>query len=104
MSIEELFLSVVILLAGARILGEIFRRLKQPAMIGELLAGIILGPTLFGVVRSNDSLEMLSNIAIFFVLLFIGLEMDIRQIKRAGKSATAISLVSLTLPFLAGQQ
>ena len=104
MSIEQLFLSIVILLAGARILGEIFRRLKQPAMIGELLAGIILGPTLFGVVRSNDSLEMLSNIAIFFVLLFIGLEMDIRQIKRAGKSATAISLVSLTLPFLAGYE
>lgn len=104
MSIEQLFLSIVILLAGARILGEIFRRLKQPAMIGELLAGIILGPTLFGVVRSNDSLEMLSNIAIFFVLLFIGLEMDIRQIKRTGKSAIVISLVSLTVPFLAGYE
>ena len=104
MSIEQLFLSIVILLAGARILGEIFRRLKQPAMIGELLAGIILGPTLFGVVRSNDSLEMLSNIAIFFVVLFIGLEMDIRQIKRTGKSAIVISLVSLTLPFLAGYE
>ena len=104
MSIEELFLSIVILLAGARILGEIFRRLKQPAMIGELLAGIILGPTLFGVVRSNDSLEMLSNIAIFFVVLFIGLEMDIRQIKRTGKPAIVISLVSLTLPFLAGYE
>jgi Kef-type K+ transport system membrane component KefB len=104
LSIEELFLSIVILLAGARILGEIFRRLKQPAMIGELLAGIILGPTLFGVVRSNDSLEMLSNIAIFFVVLFIGLEMDIRQIKRTGKSAIVISLVSLTVPFLAGYE
>jgi Kef-type K+ transport system membrane component KefB len=104
LSIEQLFLSIVILLAGARILGEIFRRLKQPAMIGELLAGIILGPTLFGVVRSNDSLEMLSNIAIFFVVLFIGLEMDIRQIKRTGKSAIVISLVSLTLPFLAGYE
>jgi Na+:H+ antiporter len=47
---------------------------------------------------------MLSNIAIFFVLLFIGLEMDIRQIKRTGKSAIVISLVSLTLPFLAGYE
>jgi Na+:H+ antiporter len=104
LSIEQLFLSIVILLAAARILGEIFRRLKQPALIGELLAGIILGPTLFGVVRSNENLEMLSNIAIFFVLLFIGLEMDIRQIKRTGKSAIVISLVSLTLPFLAGYE
>jgi Kef-type K+ transport system membrane component KefB len=41
-----------------------------------------LGPSLFGIVSSNESLEMLSNIAIFFVLLFIGLEMDIRQVKR----------------------
>ena len=79
-------------LAAARLFGELFRRIGQPALGGELLAGMILGPSLFGIVSSNESLEMLSNIAIFFVLLFIGLEMDIRQVKRTGKPAVILSV------------
>jgi Kef-type K+ transport system membrane component KefB len=99
---EQLFLSIVILLAAARLFGELFRRVGQPALGGELLAGMILGPSLFGIVSSNESLEMLSSIAIFFVLLFIGLEMDIGQVRRSGKPAVVLSITSLTLPFLAG--
>jgi Kef-type K+ transport system membrane component KefB len=104
LDVEQLFISIVILLAGARLFGELFKRINQPPLGGELLAGIILGPTLFGIVHPNEILEMLSNLAIFFVLLFIGLEMDIRQIKRTGKSAIVISLISLTIPFLAGYE
>lgn len=104
MGLEQVFLSIVILLAGARLLGELFRRIKQPALGGELLAGIILGPTVFGLVQPNADLELLSTIAIFFVMLFIGLEMDLREIRRAGKSAFVISVISLILPFVAGYQ
>jgi Kef-type K+ transport system membrane component KefB len=104
LDVEQLFISIVILLAGARLFGELFRRINQPPLGGELLAGIILGPTLFGIVHPNEILEMLSSLAIFFVLLFIGLEMDITQIKRTGKSAIVISLISLTIPFLAGYE
>lgn len=102
MSPEQLFLSIVILLAAARLFGELFWRIVQPVLGGELLAGMILGPSLFGIVSSNESLEMLSSIAIFFVLLFIGLEMDLRQVKKTGKSAVVLSITSLTLPFIAG--
>lgn len=104
MALEQIFISIVILLAGARLLGELFRRVKQPALGGELLAGIILGPTIFGIVKPDESLDMLSTIAIFFVMLFIGLEMDIREIKRAGKAAFVISIISLTIPFFVGYQ
>ena len=104
MDVEQLFISIVILLAGARLFGELFKRINQPPLGGELLAGIILGPTVFGIVHPNEILETLSNLAIFFVLLFIGLEMDIRQIKRTGKSAIVISLISLAIPFLAGYE
>jgi Kef-type K+ transport system membrane component KefB len=62
---------------------------------------MILGPCLFGIVSSNESLEILSNIAIFFVLLLVGLEMDLRQVKKTGKPAVVLSVTSLTLPFLA---
>lgn len=102
MGLEQIFVSIVILLAGARLLGELFRRMKQPALVGELLAGIILGPTLFGIVNPNESLELLSTIAIFFVMLLIGLEMDLREIRKAGKSAFVISVIALIIPFLIG--
>jgi Kef-type K+ transport system membrane component KefB len=102
LSPEQLFLSIVILLAVARLFGELFRRMGQPALGGELLAGMILGPSLFGIVNPNEGLDMLSSIAIFFVLLFIGLEMDIRQVKKTGKPAVVLSITSLVLPFIAG--
>jgi len=102
MEIISLFVSIMILLAGARLAGELFRRVRQPALVGELLAGIILGPTIFGIVVPSPNLDLLSTIAIFFLMLLIGLEMDLREIKRTGKSAIVISVVSLTIPFLAG--
>ena len=94
----------MILLAGAKILGELFRKLKQPALGGEILAGIILGPTLFGIVQISDGLELISTIAIFFVMLFIGLEMNLSEIRKTGKYALLISVTSLVIPFFVGYQ
>lgn len=102
LELVNLFFGVLILLAGARLSGELFRRAKQPAMVGELLAGIILGPTIFGLVIPNEGFELLSTISLFFLVLLIGLEMDLREIKRAGKSASIISIISLVIPFLIG--
>jgi Na+:H+ antiporter len=101
LAVEQIFVNVVILLALARLLGELFKRINQPTLGGEILAGIILGPTLLGIVHPSEELDMLSSIAIFFILLFIGLEMDIRQIRKTGKPAVIISVMSLVLPFLA---
>jgi len=104
MGLEQIFIAIVILLAGAKILGELFRRIKQPSLGGEILAGIILGPTLFGIIRISEGLELISTIAIFFVMLFIGLEMNLSEIRKVGKSAFIISITSLIIPFLAGYQ
>ena len=104
MDLTEIFFAIVILLAGAKLLGELFRKLKQPALGGEILAGIILGPTLFGIVQISDGLELISTIAIFFVMLFIGLEMNLSEIRKTGKSALLISITSLVIPFFVGYQ
>ncbi len=104
MDLEQIFIAIVILLTGARLLGELFRRIKQPALGGEILAGIILGPTLFGIVQISEGLELISTIAIFFVMLFIGLEMNLSEIRKAGKSAFIISITSLIIPFFVGYQ
>ena len=104
MGLEQIFITIAILLGGARILGEIFRRLGQPALGGELLAGMILGPTILGMVALNQDLELVSSIAIFFVILFIGLEMDLREIRRVGKISIVISITSLIIPFIIGYE
>ncbi len=104
MELEQIFVNIVILLAAARLLGELFRKFKQPSLGGELLAGIILGPTIFGIIILNENLELISTIAIFFMMLFIGLEMDLRELKKTGKSAFIISVFSLVIPFFVGFQ
>src|SRR5437867_5409896 len=101
MALEQIFVSIVLLLALARLLGELFKRMNQPTLGGEVLAGVILGPTLLGLVQPSENLDLISSIAIFFIMLFIGLEMDTKQIRKSGKEAVIISVVSLVFPFLA---
>ncbi|MGI0022334.1 MAG: cation:proton antiporter, partial [Nitrososphaeraceae archaeon] len=68
------------------------------------LAGMILGPSLFGIIRPNESLEVVASVAVFFLMLLAGLEMDLKEVKKAGRSGVIISLIAFTVPFLAGIQ
>jgi Kef-type K+ transport system membrane component KefB len=99
---EQLFVSIVIILVAARILGELFQRIKQPPLVGELLAGVVIGPSVLALVFPSPDLEVLSNLAVFFLMFLAGLEMDPKEIRRAGKSAIVISLIAFFIPLLAG--
>jgi Kef-type K+ transport system membrane component KefB len=110
-----LFLSLAVFLFFARIFGEIFIRFKLPAVIGEIIAGIILGPTLLGsifseaynAVFSNASLvslglDTIAQIAIALLLLVSGMEVDLGLVFRQGKNSVIFGTISLILPFLVG--
>lgn len=110
------FLIIVsILLIAARILGEICKKYKQPAVIGEILAGIILGPSLFGSFfpnlfneifisqpRSYAAFDGLANIGIILLMFIAGFEVDLKQIRKQGKQAASISIMGLIFPFMLG--
>ena len=98
----EFFVSVIIMLIAARIFGEIFQRLKQPALVGELLAGIIIGPSLFNIVQTSDSLKVLTNLAVFFLMFLAGLELHPQEIRKAGKGAAIVSAAAFVIPFVSG--
>ena len=102
MATEQLFVSIIIILVAARILGEVFHRIRQPPLVGELLAGVIVGPSLLGIVTQGPDLQVLSDLAVFFLMFLAGLEMDPREIRKAGKSAMVISLMAFFVPMLAG--
>ena len=102
MEIMQIILSIVVIFAAARVLGQVFRKIKLPALVGEILAGMILGPSLFGILHADNSFHILSTVAVFFLMLVAGLEMNIREIKKVGKSAVIISLIAFFVPFEVG--
>jgi len=104
LQVEEFFIAIVIMLLVAKLFGELFRRIKQPALVGELLAGIILGPSLFGFFRPDESFDVFKGLAVFFLMFFAGMEMNISEIRKASKHALVISAIAFFVPFFVGHQ
>ncbi|WP_445636628.1 cation:proton antiporter domain-containing protein [Nostoc sp. DSM 114161] len=115
---HELLLVLVqlsLLLLVARGLGEFMRRINQPPVVGELLAGVLLGPSLFGLLlpdlqahifpksqEQSDLLSVISWLGVLFLLIVTGLETDLKLILRKGKTALLISLGGIIVPFITG--
>lgn len=113
--ITVLFLSLGVLLATARILGEIARKLNQPTVLGELTAGILLGPTVLGQFAPQlvstifphegnvaVALQAMTSVAISLFLLVAGMEVDLSSAWKQGRSAIFVSLGGIVLPFTLG--
>src|SRR3954469_23106508 len=103
---------VCVILISSRILGELFRKFKQPVVVGEILAGIIIGPSLLGSAfpnlfqqvflnepRAYGAFDGLANMGIIMLMFVAGIEVDLKQIRRQGKQSASISLLSLIIPF-----
>lgn len=99
---ETFLINILIMLISAMILGELFKRLKQPALVGHLLAGVIIGPSLLNIVQPDESFEVVINLSIFFLMFLAGLELHPEEIRRAGKSAIILSVLAFIVPFLGG--
>ena len=102
MATEQLFISVVIILVATRLLGEFSQRLRLPPLVGELAAGIIIGPYVLKLITPDPSLNVISDLGVFFLMLLAGLQMDPREIRKAGLRGGILSLLAFSLPYLAG--
>jgi len=103
--IPRIFLVLISALLLAKFLGEGFERLGQPAVLGELLAGVILGGSVLGVIPGPEAgttlvhvMEVLAEIGVAILLFEIGLETDLKEMFRVGGSATAVALIGVVLP------
>lgn len=98
-----LFTNLLILLVAARLFGEIFERFKQPAMIGEIIAGIILGPSLLNIIHRTAAIEVISELGVFLLVIMVGLEIKIEDILKSMKGKRIIiSVMAFFLPILFG--
>lgn len=82
--------------------GVLFRRIKQPPVLGELLAGIIFGPSLINLIHPDPTLEVLSELGAFFLMFYAGLETNPFDLQRMGKLATAVGVGGFLVPFIMG--
>jgi Kef-type K+ transport system membrane component KefB len=99
---ESLILNLLTILAAAWLLGYLFSRLGMPLMLGQLLAGVILGPPLLGWVTATPSLELMADMGIFFVMFSSGMEMNPKEVIEHIKPAAATSLGGFILPYILG--
>ncbi len=98
----NVLLPLVAILLAARLAGSASRRLGFPAVLGELLAGLVLGPSVLGLVRPAVLLDGVADLGVLVLMFIAGLETDMVQMRRAGKASTATAVGSVILPFAAG--
>ena len=99
-SVPQILLMLAGLLAGAKLCGELAERVGQPAVLGELLAGVVLGPSVLSVVDPGlPIVHIMSEIGVVILLFEIGLETDLKRLLSLGGTATTVALVGVALPF-----
>jgi monovalent cation:proton antiporter-2 (CPA2) family protein len=97
-----LILQLAIILIAAKIAGSLSVRLGQPSVLGKLLIGIVLGPSVLGLVNETETLVELSQIGVILLMFIAGLETDIDQFKQAGKSSTFVGFGGIIVPIVFG--
>lgn len=108
-----LLFQIITIVIIARVFGWIFRKIGQPSVIGEIIAGIVLGPSLFGLyfpdmkeslfpVDSLGNLQLLSQIGLILFMFVIGMELDLKVLKNKANEAVVISHASIVIPFAMG--
>jgi Kef-type K+ transport system membrane component KefB len=108
-----LLIQLILIVLLARVFGSIFARLGQPAVIGEMLAGIVLGPSLLGALlpgafgfvfppTSMGALRILSQVGVILFMFVVGMELDITRLRNRANAAVLVSHISIVFPFFLG--
>lgn len=108
--IPLVLLDIAIVVVAARLMGRLFRRLRQPAVVGEIVAGIVLGPSLLGLLPGDldtvlfptdvrPYLTVIAQLGLVLFMFVVGLEVDMSLIRRHRRTAARVSLASIVLPF-----
>jgi Kef-type K+ transport system membrane component KefB len=111
--LSVLLTQLIVILTMARLFGRVFRWIGQPPVMGEMVAGIVLGPSVLGLISptalsflfpasSLETLRLLSQIGVVLFMFIVGTELDVRHLREKGSAAVMISHASIIVPFLLG--
>ena len=102
MELHQFFLTLAIILIAARLFSEIAGRHGVPSVIGELLAGLLIGPSLLGWVSPDATMALLAEIGIILLLFEVGMDTDLFRLAKSGIKPIVVAFVGFTLPFVLG--
>lgn len=106
--VAHIFFILLVILLAAKVAGELFERIGQPAVLGELVAGIVLGTSMLGIVPVDPGdpygsvIHVMAEIGVAILLFEVGLETDLREMFRVGSAAFMVAVVGVVLPFVFG--
>ena len=95
-------LAMLIVFASAKLLAELFERIGQPGIVGEILAGVLIGPSVLNWIAPTEFLTALSELGAMFLLFRVGLEVKSSELMKLGGTATLVAVCGVVVPFLLG--
>ena len=98
----RVLLTLFIMFLVAKLLAELFERIRQPAVAGEILAGVLIGPSVLALAAPSDITDLLAEIGVIFLLFTVGLETKPASIFRVGKQAALVALLGVVAPLFCG--
>src|SRR5688572_4847713 len=97
MSVPDVLLDLLIVLVAAKAAAEIAERIGIPAVVGEILAGIAIGPSALDLVGDGEVLHFLAELGVIVLLLEVGMEMDLRELVAVGRSSMQVAFAGVAL-------
>ena len=102
LNIGRILLDLTIILIVAKVAAEISDRIHVPAVIGEIIAGILIGPSVLGLVNTGDMLSFLAELGVILLLIQVGLETDIVELRSVGRASILVAIIGVVLPMALG--
>jgi Kef-type K+ transport system membrane component KefB len=99
---EDILIDLAVIFIAAKLAGALFERLKQPPVIGELLAGVLIGPHLLGWIGHSETHVILQEVGAIVLLFAVGLDTPLSDLRAVGGRSLAVGIAGIVLPFLAG--
>jgi len=99
---SKILFDLFLVLLAAKLGDEVFKRIGQPAIVGEILAGVAIGPSLLGIVAPGEVLEVFAELGVIFLLFWVGLETRVSEMRAVGRAALSVGTIGVALPFAGG--
>ena len=101
-SADPFLLQLFVIFIWTKVFGELFEQLSLPAVLGEILAGVLLGPYLAGFIQPSDAVNSIAEVGAIFLLFTVGLETSPKDLIQVGAESLTVALAGITLPFILG--
>ena len=98
----DFFRDLALIIVSAKLFGLVAAKLKAPQVVGEIIAGLVMGPSIFGFVKQSDYMSLLAEIGVIMIMFSAGLETNLKELVRTGPKALMIAVIGVFVPLGGG--